>query len=148
MSLKTEIRSALTTAIKNNNKDEKRAIRSILANLKNVEIDKQSSLEELDILAILHKEIKMCSETIEEALKYNRQDIIDEAKTDIEIISRFLPKSLNDEELRAIIVSTINEVGATSMKEMGSVMKLIIPKVAGKASNSQLSALVKEYLHS
>ena len=146
MDLKNKITSALTDAMRNNDKDEKRVIRSILANLKNSEIDKQSPLEENEILNILHKEIKMRNETIEGALKINRQDIIDEAKNDIEIISRFLPAGLSEEELRAIIKATIDDIGATSIKDMGAVMKSVLPKVSGRASNSQISLLVKEYL--
>ena len=146
MDLKNKITSALTDAMRNNDKDEKRVIRSILANLKNSEIDKQSPLEENEILNILHKEIKMRNETIEGALKINRQDIIDEAKNDIEIISRFLPAGLSEEELRAIVKATIDDIGATSIKDMGAVMKSVLPKVSGRASNSQISLLVKEYL--
>ena len=148
MDLKNEITSALTNAMRNNDKDGKRVIRSILANLKNTEIDKQSPLEDNEILNILHKEIKMRNETIEGALKINRQDIIDEAKNDIEIISRFLPAGFSDEELRVIIKDTIDEIGASSIKDMGAVMKSVLPKVAGRASNNQVSLLVKEYLQS
>lgn len=146
MDLKNEITSALTNAMRKNDKDEKRVIRSILANIKNTEIDKQTPLEDNEILNILHKEIKMRNETIEGALKINRQDIIDEAKKDIEIISQFLPAGFSDEELRAIIKGTIDDIGAVSVKDMGSVMKAILPKVSGRASNSQVSSLVKEYL--
>ena len=146
MDLKNEITSALTNAMRKNDKDEKRVIRSILSNLKNTEIDKQSSLEDNEILNILHKEIKMRNETIEGVLKINRQDIIDEARNDIEIISRFLPVGFSDEELRAIIKDTINEIGASSIKDMGAVMKSVLPKVSGRASNNQVSLLVKEYL--
>ena len=88
----------------------------------------------------------MRNETIEGALKINRQDIIDEAKNDIEIISRFLPAGFSDGELRGIVKDTIDEIGASSIKDMGAVMKSVLPKVSGRASNSQVSLLVKEYL--
>lgn len=146
MDLKIELTAALTKAMKKNDKDEKRVIRSILANIKNTEIDKQTSLDENDILAILHKEIKMRNETMEGAIKINRQDIIEEANKDIEIINRFLPAGLSEEELQVIIKGTIEDMGATSLKDMGAVMKAVLPKVAGKASNNQVSFLVKEFL--
>lgn len=146
MDLKIELTAALTNAMKKNDKDEKRVIRSILANIKNMEIDKQTSLDENDILAILHKEIKMRNETMEGAIKINRQDIIEEANKDIEIINRFLPAGLSEEELQVIIKGTIEDMGATSLKDMGAVMKAVLPKVAGRASNNQVSFLVKEFL--
>lgn len=146
MDLKIELTAALTKAMKKNDKDEKRVIRSILANIKNTEIDKQTSLDENDILAILHKEIKMRNETMEGAIKINRQDIIEEANKDIEIINRFLPAGLSEEELQVIIKGTIEDMGATSLKDMGAVMKAVLPKVAGRASNNQVSFLVKEFL--
>lgn len=146
MGLKNEITLALKNAMKNNNTDSKRNIRLILANLKNIEIDKKTELDENEIIAILHKEIKMRNETIEGAKKNNRQDIIDESLEDIKIISQFLPIGLTDDELRILVKKSIDEIGATSLKEMGSVMKLVLPKVAGKASNNQVSQLVKELL--
>jgi uncharacterized protein YqeY len=148
MGLKNEITLALKNAMKNNDNDSKRNIRLILANLKNVEIDKQIELDDNEIIAILHKEIKMRNETIEGAKRSNRQDIIDESLNDIKIISQFLPTGFSDDELRILIKNSINELGATSLKEMGAVMKLLLPKIAGKASNNQVSQLVKEYLQS
>ena len=146
MSLKNELTIALNDAMKNNDKDAKRNIRLLLSNIKNLEIDKKAAIDENEIIAILHKEIKMRNETIEGAKQSNRQDIIEESLTDIKFIEQFLPIGLSEEDLRLLIKNTISEMGATSLKEMGSVMKFVIPKVAGKASNNQVSQIVKEYL--
>ncbi|MPM43905.1 putative protein YqeY [bioreactor metagenome] len=68
------------------------------------------------------------------------------AEAEIKVLEQFLPKQLSDEELKAIITSAVAEVGASSMADMGKVMKVVIPKVQGQASSDRISGLVKELL--
>ena len=146
MSIKQELTNALKDAMKNKNTIQKNTIRMILSNIKNAEIDSGKELDDTQIINILHKELKMRNDTLKEAQKIDRQDIIAEANTEIEIINTFLPESIDPAELRQIISDIVAEVGAESMRDMGKVMQLAIPKLAGKASNAEISQFVRELL--
>jgi len=146
MNLKENISNSLKTAMKENNNQAKSAIRSILAAIKNIEIDKGTILSDPEIISVLHKEIKIRNETIDGAQKNNRQDLIDVAKIDIKIISQFLPEELSDDHIREIVQKTIEEMNAKGVSDMGKVMKELLPKIGGKAPNSKISQIVKEQL--
>jgi uncharacterized protein YqeY len=146
MSVKQELTIALKDAMKSRNTIKKNTIRMILANIKNVEIDSGKELDDTAIMAVLQKQLKMRNDTLKEAKTVNRQDIIDETNTEIEIIKSFLPESMDPEELNKVITEIVAEVGAESMREMGKVMQVAIPKLAGKASNAEISAAVRKLL--
>ena len=146
MSVKQELTIALKDAMKSRNTIKKNTIRMILANIKNVEIDSGKELDDTAIMTVLQKQLKMRNDTLKEAKTVNRQDIIDETNTEIEIIKSFLPESMDPEELNKVITEIVAEVGAESMREMGKVMQVAIPKLAGKASNAEISAAVRKLL--
>jgi len=146
MNLKENISNSLKIAMKENNIEAKSAIRSILAAIKNIEIDKGTILKDQEIIAVLHKEIKIRDETIEGAQKNNRQDLINLAQNDIKIISQFLPEELSDDLIREMTRKTIEEINAKSISDMGKVMKELLPKIDGRAPNSKISQIVKEQL--
>lgn len=146
MSIRDELTEALKKSMKENNAEEKRVIRSILASIKNIEIDNRMTLTDQEIISVLHKEIKVRNESIEGAQKNNRVDLIDEAQNDIKIISRFLPIGMSDEEIRKITRTTIEGLGAKLPSDMGKVMKELLPIINGRAPNSKVSQIVKELL--
>jgi uncharacterized protein YqeY len=146
MSLKDQITEKLKIAMKENNNEERRVIRTILSSLKNMEIDNRSTLSDQEIISVLHKEIKIRNESIEGAKKNNRQDLIDEALADITIINQFIPAGLSDEEIRVITRETIVKLGSKNPSDMGKVMKEILPIINGRAPNSKVSQIVKELL--
>lgn len=146
MSIRDELTEALKKSMKENNAEEKRVIRSILASIKNIEIDNRMTLTDQEIISVLHKEIKVRNESIEGAQKNNRVDLIDEAQNDIKIISRFLPIGMSDEEIRKITRTTIEGMGAKLPSDMGKVMKELLPIINGRAPNSKVSQIVKELL--
>ena len=88
--------------MKENNTEERRVIRTILSSMKNIEIDNRATLSDQEIIAVLHKEIKIRNKSIEGAQKNNRQDLIEEALADVNIINQFIPAGLSDEEIRVI----------------------------------------------
>lgn len=146
MSLKDQITEKLKTAMKENNNEERRVIRIILSSMKNIEIDNRATLSDQEIIAVLHKEIKIRNESIEGAQKNNRQDLIEEALADIKIINQFIPAGLSDEEIRVITRESIAKLGAKNPSDMGKVMKEILPIINGRAPNSKVSQIVKELL--
>jgi len=148
MNLKENISNSLKTALKENNSEAKSAIRSILAAIKNIEIDKGTILSDQEIISVLHKEIKIRNEAIEGAQKNNRQDLIDVAKIDINIISQFLPEELSDDRIHEMVRETIEDMNAKGISDMGKVMKELLPKINGQAPNSKISQIVKEQLQS
>ncbi len=146
MSLKDKLSIALKTAMKATDTDSKRVIRMILSSIKNNEIDTGKGLTDQEIISILHKEIKSRHEVIESARLNNRQDLIDEAYNDIKIIEAFLPEGLSQEEITLIVKQCIAEAKAQSPADMGKVMKIALPKIAGRAPGNQVSQIVKELL--
>ena len=146
MSLKEQLTNALKNAMKESNTDTKRVIRMIISSIKNIEIDNRKELTDEEVISILHKEIKSRHEVIEGATLNHRQDLIDEAQNDIKIIETFLPKGLSQDEITLIIIECIAEVDAHTPTDMGKVMKIVLPKIAGRAPGNQVSQIVKELL--
>jgi uncharacterized protein YqeY len=146
MSVKEELTAALKSAMKEKNTIKKNTVRMILSNIKNAEIDSGKELGDPEINGILQKQLKMRNDTLKDAVSINRQDIIQEANLEIEIIKSFLPESMDPEALKKIVSEIISEIGAESMRDMGKVMQAALPKVSGKASNAEISAVVRELL--
>lgn len=146
MPVKQELTAALKDAMLTKNNTKKNTVRMILSNIKNVEIDSGEELDDAAIMGVLQKQLKMRNDTIKDAKRIDRQDIIDEANKEIEIIKSFLPESMDPDELKRLLAEIVAEVGAESMRDMGKVMGVAIPKFAGKASNAEISAVVRELL--
>jgi uncharacterized protein len=146
MTLKNQLNDSLKDAMKSGDEVRKRTLRMALAAVKQVEVDKRIELDDAAIMALLQKELKNRREALAEAQKANRADLIAANETEIQIIEAFLPKAMPAEELRALVQAAIAETGAASPADMGKVMKLVMPQVAGKAPNDMVSATVKELL--
>ena len=121
-------------------------LRMALAAVKQVEVDKRIELDDMAIMALLQKEIKNRRESLEEARKANRADLVEANEAEIKVLEVFLPKAMPAEELRALVQAAITETGAAGPADMGKVMKLVMPKVAGRAPNDAVSTAVKELL--
>jgi uncharacterized protein YqeY len=97
-------------------------------------------------MSLIQKEIKNRRESLEEARKANRTDLIEANEAEINVLQAFLPKAMPAEELRALVQAAITETGASSPADMGKVMKTVMPQVAGRAPNDMVSAIVRELL--
>jgi hypothetical protein len=146
MTAKKEIEDDLKVAMRSGDAQLKSTLRMILSSIKLAEIDKTTPLNESEVDAILQKEIKSRRETIADAKRAGRPDLAAEANAEIVIISKYLPQQLSAEEIEALAKEAITETGATSPKEMGAVMKLLMPKVQGRADGSQVSQIVRRLL--
>ncbi len=147
MGTKQTLEAALKDAIKTSDEAHKRAIRMILANIKLAEVEKGAPVEEAEVINILQKDIKIHYEAIQDAEKAGRADLIEKNRVEISILETFLPKQLSELELKELVQSTIQEVGATSPADMGKVMKNLLPKIQGRAPNDVVSKVVKEMLN-
>jgi len=146
MELKAKLESALREAMRSNDDVRRRTIRMILSAIRLMEVEKGGALDDQSILAILHKEVKSRRETIEEAQKGQREDLIRAAEEEIRVIQEFLPQPLTQEELMAMARAAIEESGASSPADMGKVMKILMPKVQGRVSGEVVSQTVRQLL--
>src|SRR5574339_1258065 len=101
-----------------------------LAAVKQVEVDKRIELDDMAVMSLLQKEIKNRRESLEEAKKANRPDLIEANEAEIKVLEAFLPKAMPADELRALVQAAVTESGATGPADMGKVMKTVMPRVA------------------
>ena len=146
MTIKTQLNDSMKDAMKSGDEVRKRTVRMVLAAVKQVEVDKRIELDDLAVTNLLQKEVKNRREALEEAKKADRADLVEANEAEIKVLEAFLPKAMPAEELRAIVQAAIAEAGAAGPGDMGKVMKLVMPRVAGKAPNDMVSAAVRELL--
>ena len=106
------------------------------------------TLEDDKVIEILAKEVKQRKEAMLEFEKGNRQDLVEQNKSEIEILLGYLPQQLSEKEILQIVKETATQIGADNMKDMGKLMSAVRPKVVGKADGKLVSQVVKEYLNS
>lgn len=146
MTTKDDLENSLREAIRSGDAVRKRTLRMALSAIRLAEVEKGAALEEPAVLAILQKEIKSRRESISDAQQAGRPDIVAESESEISILEEFLPQPLTTAELEALARAAIDEVGATSLREMGQVMKILMPRVQGRADGSQASQIVRQLL--
>ncbi len=146
MTIKAQLNDSLKDAMRSGDEIRKRTVRMALASIKQAEVDKRIELDDLAVTNLLQKEVKNRREALEEAKKANRADLIEANEAEIKVLEAFLPKAMPAEELRALVQAAIAETGAAVPSDMGKVMKAVMPKVAGRAPNDAISAMVRELL--
>ena len=146
MSIKEILENSLHSAMREKDNVRKNALRMALSSIKLAEIESGKELDAPMIFSILQKEIKTKEETISEADKANRPEMIQPLKDEISILKEFLPNELSEEELIILAKKIVNDLNAKTIKEMGLVMKSVILEVQGKASNERISKVVRDLL--
>ncbi|MFN8531837.1 MAG: GatB/YqeY domain-containing protein, partial [Anaerolineae bacterium] len=122
------------------------AIRLLQSLTKQVEVDERRELSGDDVVSILQKEVKRRQESIDEARKAGRADLVEENEGFLHITEQFLPKQLNRDEIAALVREAIAQTGVTSAKEMGKLMGVLMPKVKGLADGKLVNEVVREQL--
>ena len=146
MDLKTQLNESVKDAMKTGDVVRKDTLRMALAAIKQIEVDKRTSLDDAAVMSLLQKEIKNRREALEEAKKAERPDLVSANEAEIAVLEAFLPKAMPADELRELVQAAIAETGATTAGEMGKVMKAVMPKTAGRAPGDAVSAIVRELL--
>lgn len=146
MNTKEKLYAAFKDAMKKGEDLKKTTLRMALAAIKNAEIDAREPVDESRVLAILQKEVKARREAIADARKASRPDLVAEAESEIDVLQAFLPRPLGEDELEALVRAAIEETGADTMRQMGEVMKLLMPRVQGRADGKQVSGMVRRIL--
>lgn len=141
-----KVNSDLITAMKEQDKFTLSVLRMLKSALKNEEINKKSSLTDDEVLAVIKKQVKTRKDSKEEYLTYNRTDLADNLEKEIEILNKYLPEELSDEELEKIIDETIKELNPDGMKGMGLVIKTVGSKCGAAADMKKVSSMVREKL--
>lgn len=148
MDILKKINDDLVTSMKNKDDLRTTTLRMMKSSIKNAEIAKRGKgeLTEEDILGVLSTMVKQRKESVEQYQKANRNDLAEKENKEIEIIQVYLPEQLSSEEVDEIIKATIQEAGIAGIKDMGRLMKELMPKVKGKADGKLVSRRVKETL--
>jgi len=146
MALKEQLQSDLKEAMIARDEVRRDTIRFVLSNLKNVEIDQRSPLTAEQDLALLNRVAKRLIEAIDQYEAANRTDLANKEKAQLEIVKSYLPAEFGDEELNALVAAVVAEVGASTAKDMGKVMPVLLPRVAGRADGKRVSNAVRAAL--
>lgn len=146
MNLKERISEDMKSAMKARETERLAAIRLILAALKQKEVDERIELSDTDVVVILERMLKQRKDSISQFEAAGRNDLAEKEKFEVSILQGYMPQALTEEEVTAIVASAISESGASGVKDMGKVMGLVKPKVAGRADMGQISALIKAKL--
>lgn len=148
MSLQARLTEDMKQAMKEKEAGKFRlsVIRMVRASIKNVEIDKKRELNDEEVLEILAREVKMRRDAMEEFKKAGRDDLVHTALDEIAILSAYLPKQLDESEIRQLVCAVIAEVGAVTEKDLGKVMSALMPKVKGRSDGKLVNTIVREEL--
>jgi Uncharacterized conserved protein len=149
MSLRNKIPEDLKNALRGKNAVELSALRMLQSAVKNKEIEKKKAKEGLtdeEVIEVVRSEIKKRREAIEEYTKANRQDLADQERAEVEVFMRYMPQQMTEDEIREEVEKAIKESEAKSSKDLGKVMKILMPRVKGKAEGGLVNKVVREEL--
>ena len=146
MSLKQQITEDMKTAMRAKDTARLGAIRLLLAAMKQREVDERIELTDSDVIAIIEKMIKQRRDSISQFEAAKRQELADAEKFEMSVLQNYMPQPLSEEEVAVAVAEAIAASGAKSPQEMGKVIALLKPKLAGRADMGKVSALVKQRL--
>jgi len=148
MSLKDKLTEDMKLAMKAKEAGKLKlsVIRMVRANIKYAEIELKKELSDEQVLDVLSKEVKMRRDSIEEFAKGNRPDLVENLHREIEVLMHYLPEQLGEAEIRSLVKDAVTRSGASTVKEMGKVMAILMPAVKGKADGKLVNTIVREML--
>jgi uncharacterized protein YqeY len=143
---KERIQQNLKEAMKSGDTRRREVLRLMMAAFKQVEVDQRKDLSEGDMISILMSEAKKRREAIEEMEGAGRSELAEQEKYELGVIETYLPQQLSREEIEKLVREAVQEVGAATPKDMGRVMKVLMPRVQGQADGKLVNSIVKEVL--
>jgi uncharacterized protein YqeY len=146
MSLKSRVIEDMKSALRAREADRLKAIRMLLAAIKQREVDARIEISDPEVVAVIDKMIKQRRESIAQFERAGRQDLADGEKAEVAVLQEYMPQALSQAEIDTLVTQVISSVGATAIKDMGAVMARIRPKLAGRADIGAVSQLVKAKL--
>ncbi len=146
MELKTRLAGDFTSALRSGDKLRLSVLRLLCALIKNREVEKRGPLSDAEVLQAIVASCKLRQEAIEQYGQGGRQDLVDKETAELSILQSYLPRPLTSDELQAMVLDAIREAQATSLREIGKVMGLLMPRVTGRAEGKVVNTLVREAL--
>ena len=146
MSLKTKISEDMKAAMKARETARLGAIRLLMAAIKQREVDERIELDDAGVIAVIDKMLKQRRDSIAQYEKAGRQDLVDAEKLEVAVLTGYMPLALTPEEIQAAVAEAVAASGAVGAQDMGKVMALLKPKLAGRADMGQVSGLVRAAL--
>jgi uncharacterized protein len=146
MSLKDQITDDMKTAMRAKDSERLSTIRLLLAEIKRKEVDERIEVDDAQVVAIVEKMIKQRKDSINQFESGGRQDLADKEKSELTVLAAYMPAGLSDEEVAAEVAAAVAASGATGPQDMGKVMGILKPKLAGRADMTAVSAQVKKAL--
>lgn len=146
MSIKDRLTEEMKDAMRSQDKVRLSTVRMLLSAVKYKEIDLGKKLTDEEVIETVASSVKQRKDSIEQFSKAGRADLVEKEEAELKILQGFLPEQLSVEEIEAEIERSVTEAGAAGMKDLGKVMKLLMPKVAGKADGKVVSEKVRERL--
>ena len=144
--LKAQINEAMKAAMRAKEKERLGTIRLVLAEIKKVEVDERIDPDDVRVTSILDKMVKQRRDSMKQFADAGRDELAAKEQTEIEVIQEFLPQPLSEEEIASLIEEAIASTGAASMQDMGKIMGLLKPQMAGRADMGKVSGLIKQRL--
>ncbi len=147
MGLKERLAQDLKLSMKAKDTVKKNTVTTIRAAIKQIEVDKRIELDDDGVTEVIAKELKKRKDVLPEYEKSGRDDLINQLKTEIEIIMGYLPSQLSSDELDEIVKQAVEATGASTMKDMGKIMAEVMPKVKGRADGRMVNEAARKYLN-
>lgn len=146
MSLKDKLMDDLKSAMKDKDTVRKNAVQMVRASVLQFEKDNKVTLDDDGVVEVVAKEVKKRKDVLPEYEKSGRSDLIDDLKKEIEVLMAYLPQQMSEEEIETLVIEAISQTEAKTMKDIGKVMAVIMPKTKGKADGKVINLLVKKHL--
>lgn len=146
MALAERLNEDMKQAMKSGDKERLSTIRMVRAAIKNQEIELRRPLDDNETTGVLSRELKQRRDAQADFERGGRDDLVSKIAAEIEVISEYLPRQLTEEEVKAIVVQTIQETGASSKADLGKLMGVLMPKVKGLADGKVVNAIVQQFL--
>ncbi|MBL0388358.1 GatB/YqeY domain-containing protein [Tumebacillus sp. ITR2] len=146
MSLTERLTNDMKQAMKDKDKVRLSVIRMIRTAMKNLEINEQRELSDEDVINVMNRELKQRRDSLQAFEAGGRQDLVEEATAEIQVLMDYLPQQLTEDEIRAIVQETIAATGAASKADMGKLMGALMPKVKGRADGKLVNQVVTQEL--
>ena len=146
MSLKIQITDDMKSAMRSKDSPLLGTIRLLLAAIKQKEVDERIELVDADIVSIIDKMLKQRRDSISAFSKADRKDLVEKEEFELKVLQDYMPQQLTEQEVEEAIVAAIESAGANSMKDMGAIMNILKPKLAGKTNMADVSQNIKTKL--
>lgn len=146
MPLMEQLTADMKDAMKQGEKERLSVIRLVRGAIRQAEIDGKKTLSDDEIIDVLTKEVKMRRDSIEEFERGGRTDLVDKTKSEIAVLIPYLPEQLSTDEIKKIVKNAVAEVGATTAKDMGKVMGILMPRLKGRADGKLVNEIVRSLL--